>query len=172
MGYKPKVHFEPGGDTLTVEDGGTLNVVAGGTINGVSNAITLASSAETEAGALTNKAVTPKGLSDTLAADTASSAETLAGASTSKFVTPKGVSDTLGKIQAYSFAGHNLAGACAAAGVKIGDTVLCVVGLSAADLGDVSSKFEAAVTVADQIQQSAASDLHSNTYLALVLRQN
>lgn len=65
-----------------------------------------------------------------------------------------------------TFAGHNLAGACAAVGLKVGDVIVSVAGLTT--VGNAATLFETTVTVADQIQQSSATDLHASNYLALV----
>lgn len=59
--------------------------------------------------------------------------------------------------------GHNGAGACTLTGAKVGDKVIANVNLS--DLADGTSAFETTITVADQIQQSSASDLSTKKYL-------
>lgn len=69
-----------------------------------------------------------------------------------------------------SFDGRNGAGACTATGLQVGDVVLSVAGLTAGALGDASSSFESTITVADEIQQSAAGDLSLNDYLAIIYR--
>lgn len=53
--------------------------------------------------------------------------------------------------------GNNGAGAVAVAGAVVGDNVLNVTNLNAP--GDVTSGFESTVTVADQVQQTAVTDL-------------
>jgi hypothetical protein len=53
--------------------------------------------------------------------------------------------------------GKNGAGAVTLAGTAVGDNVVNVTNLSTP--GDVTSSFEATITVAGQIQQSAATDL-------------
>jgi hypothetical protein len=60
-------------------------------------------------------------------------------------------------------AGHNGAGAITVAGAVVGDTVMCVVNLSAPALA--SSSFEATVSVAGQVQQTSASDLSGSTFM-------
>jgi hypothetical protein len=60
-------------------------------------------------------------------------------------------------------AGRNGAGAVTATGAKVGDKVVAVVNLTDAASG--ASAFESVVTVADQIQQSSASNLTSKTYV-------
>jgi len=70
-----------------------------------------------------------------------------------------------------SFDGRNGAGACTATGLAIGDKVMSVVGLTDDVSGNQADKFEATITVADQIQQSSATDLSTKDYLALVFHQ-
>jgi predicted metalloprotease with PDZ domain len=101
-------------------------------------------------------------------AELATSAEAVAGADAARAVTPAALTAALENLKLMTFAGAAAAGPCTAAGLAVGDTIVGVVGLTAGALGDASSSFEPAVTVADQIQQSAESDLHANTYLALV----
>lgn len=64
--------------------------------------------------------------------------------------------------------GHNNVGACTATGFKVGDTVVTVLNLT--DGTDDSAKFESAITVADQIQQSDAGNLSAKKYLFQVER--
>lgn len=76
-------------------------------------------------------------------------------------------------IKKYKSAGRNGAGSLVATGVKVGDEVVAVIGVVTAtgavvDTLDSSGDFEATVTVVDQIQQSAAGDKSTNTYLFLV----
>lgn len=68
------------------------------------------------------------------------------------------------------FTGHNLAGACTATGAKVGDVVLAV-NTTAGTLAGRGS-FEATITVADQIQQSAAVDLSAAQYDLLLLARS
>lgn len=67
-----------------------------------------------------------------------------------------------------SFAGRNGAGACTLVGAAVGDRVLSVAGLSAADLGDTAASFESVITVVNQIQQVSVGNLSANAYLALL----
>jgi hypothetical protein len=60
-----------------------------------------------------------------------------------------------------SFTGHNGAGACTVTGLSVGDTVVGVVDLTAP--GGASSSFEATVTIANQLQQSSATNLSAHT---------
>ena len=68
-----------------------------------------------------------------------------------------------------SFTGKNLAGACTLTGAKVGDKVLGVAGATAGVVGFKASSFESTITVADQIQQTAAADLSSNLYTVLLI---
>ena len=72
-----------------------------------------------------------------------------------------------------SFTGRNLAGAITLTGAVKGEQVNGVTGLIGgiggtiiANNGSAASLFETAITVADQIQQSSATDLTAKTYLA------
>lgn len=100
--------------------------------------------------------------------ETATNAEALAGQSTDHAVTPANLGNVLAKIFPVTFTGKNLAGACTATGVAVGDRILGVAGITA--VGIVSAKFESVVTVVDQIQQSAAEDLSAANFVAIVYR--
>jgi hypothetical protein len=80
---------------------------------------------------------------------------------------PEQLKHELVNFKAVSFDGKNGAGACTAVSLEVGDVVLGVAGLTA--LGDASASFEGVITVADQIQQSSASDLSLNDYLVIVI---
>jgi hypothetical protein len=69
-----------------------------------------------------------------------------------------------------AFTGHNNTGACTATGLKVGDKVIGVVNLT--DGTTATSSFEATVTVADQLQQSSASDLSSKKFSLLVVAKS
>lgn len=64
--------------------------------------------------------------------------------------------------------GKNGSGAITATGAAVGDTVLGVAGLTAGALGAADASFEATITVANQIQQSSASNLSANDYLVVL----
>lgn len=70
-----------------------------------------------------------------------------------------------------AFAGSNGAGACTATGTKVGDTVIGVIDLAAGSVSAAAS-FESTITVADQIQQSSASDLSLLKYALLVVAKS
>lgn len=61
-----------------------------------------------------------------------------------------------------AFTGKNGAGACTLTGAKVGARVMGVVNLSTP--GDAASSFEGVITVADQIQQSSASNLSAAVF--------
>lgn len=141
----------------------------------------VATSAEAAAGTSEELLVTPKALADlaagfTPAASTtvqgkvelATDAETIAVTDAARAVTAHGLGTALAKLFVISFAGSNLAGACTATGVAVSDVLFGVAGLTT--VGQVDSKFEAVVSVADQIQQSAAEDLSTANFVALVYR--
>jgi len=138
-----------------------------------------ASDAEALAKSATNRAITPGNLAVIGSTATfsglvelATTAEAIAGSDTARAVTPAGVAAVTAKMDIISFAGRNLAGACTATGLRVGDIVLSVTGQVAADVGDKSSLFEGTITVADQIQQSSATDLSTRVYMALILRKS
>jgi hypothetical protein len=141
--------------------------------------IELASSAETITGTDDTKGVSPAGLAALTASATrdglvelATDAEAILGSDTARAVTPANLAAVTAKLDIISFVGKNGAGACTMAGVAVDDVVLSVTGQVAADVGDKSSLFETAITVADQIQQSSASDLSTKVYMALILRKS
>ncbi len=76
-------------------------------------------------------------------------------------------------IKCLAAAGKNGAGAITLTGAAVGDRLLAVFGAPTAG-GALEAKapgtdFEAAVTVADQIQQSSASNLSANTYIFILI---
>lgn len=75
-------------------------------------------------------------------------------------------------LELIAFAGAAAAGPCTATGLKVGDVILSVTGVVAADVGDQSALFETVVTVNNQIQQVSASNLSTKVYHALVLRMS
>lgn len=66
------------------------------------------------------------------------------------------------------FGGLDGAGSISLVGVKAGDKVSTLVGISGVS-GDQSAKFEGVISVADQIQQSSTDDLSGNLYRAYIL---
>jgi hypothetical protein len=69
-----------------------------------------------------------------------------------------------------TFDGKNGAGAITLTGATVGQYVLAVACISpGTQVGyDASANFEAQITVADQIQQSASGDLSANDYVAII----
>ena len=65
--------------------------------------------------------------------------------------------------------GRNAAGACStgASGLKVGDKVISVVNLT--DIAEASGDFESTITVADQLQQSSASNYSAKKFAVTVL---
>lgn len=61
------------------------------------------------------------------------------------------------------------AGPVTLTGARVGDKVLGVANIT--DGADGASAFESTITVADQIQQSSASDLHTKAYLVQVAKR-
>lgn len=136
-----------------------------------------ASDAEALAKTKTDVAVTPGNLAALGSTATfagfvelATNAEALAGTDTARATTPANVAHVIGRLMPSSFTGHDGAGACEATGLKVGDVVLGVTDMT--NTGDVSSEFETAITVNDQIQQSGAGDYSADTLLALVLQKS
>ncbi len=68
-----------------------------------------------------------------------------------------------------AFTGVAAAGPITLTGTKVGDVVLGVANTT--DGGTGASLFESVITVADQIQQSSASDLHLKKYTVLLLKR-
>lgn len=190
-----KVRFENGGDKLVIGAGATFEVEAGATATGLVAAeaattttpgsVELATSAEATTGTDTSRAVTPKALADaatthvaaasaTVAGkvELATDAEALAGSDQVRAVTPHGLGSAIKKLDIISFAGRDGAGACTATGLNASDIILSVTGIAAGTVGDQGDKFEAVVTIDDQIQQSDAGNLSANIYMALVYRQS
>lgn len=66
-----------------------------------------------------------------------------------------------------AFAGKNGAGACTLTGAKVGDTVAGVVDLAGASASAAAS-FETVITVANQIQQTSASNLSAVKYAVIL----
>ena len=136
-----------------------------------------ASDAEALAKTKTDVAVTPANLAALGSTATfaglvelATNAEALTGTDTARATTPANVAHVIGKLMPIVFTGHDAAGACTALGLKIGDVVLGVTDITAT--GDVSSDFEATITVNDQIQQSGSGDYSTDALLALVLQKS
>ncbi len=77
---------------------------------------------------------------------------------------------SLNNITPVSFVGAAAAGPCTLTGAKVGDKVVFVTGVASGTVGNQSASFEAVITVADQIQQSAAGNLSANVYLAHLAR--
>lgn len=65
------------------------------------------------------------------------------------------------------FTGRNGAGAITVTGAAVGDTVVGVCNTT--DGGSGASAFETTVTVANQIQQSSASDLSTKKYTVVLV---
>jgi hypothetical protein len=123
--------------------GGTLTIEEGATVTGLTGQTTFSSDAEVKAGTVTTKVTSPKT-----------------------------VATAVGMLTAINFVGKNGAGACTATGLKVDDVILSVTGVAAADVGDKSTLFESVVTVADEIQQSSASNLSTKVYTALIKRMS
>lgn len=74
-------------------------------------------------------------------------------------------------LKTYTTLGSNGAGAITVTGAQVGDVVTGVVGTTAGTLGDLSAGFETTITVANQIQQSSATD-YSAKALLITLNRN
>ena len=82
--------------------------------------------------------------------------------------------NTVGTIASYEAAGRASAGAITTTGTKVGDKVIAVLGRVISTgvwTALANSSFEATVTVANQIQQSTATNLSVNTYIFVVQSQ-
>jgi hypothetical protein len=145
----------------------------------VAGKVELATDAETQTGTDATRAVTPASLAATTATATragvvelATAAEALAGSDTARAVTPAGLQGSIANVELISFSGAAATGPCTATGLKAGDLVLSVTGIAAGTVGDQIAKFEATISVNDQIQQSDNGNLSANIYLALVHRKS
>jgi hypothetical protein len=78
-----------------------------------------------------------------------------------------GVKIAAGALKYLAFTGKNGAGAITLTGAAVGDKVAGVANTS--DGGSGASAFETTITVADQIQQSSASDLSTKKYTVLLI---
>lgn len=98
----------------------------------------------------------------------ATNAEARAGSSTALSTTPANVANMFAGLKFITVDGRNGAGAITATGAVVGDVVVGVAGLTAGALGAATASFESAITVADQVQQSSASNLSANDYLVVL----
>jgi hypothetical protein len=158
--------------TLPIEST-DLNVAASATAAGI---VELATNAETIAGSSDALAVTPASLQAKVASDTAKGivelatvGEVKAGIDTDRAVTAAGVRGVMSGLKFISFDGVAAAGPCVAVGAGVGDLVLYVAGLTGGALGNASANFESTITTVQEIQQSSASNLSANDYLAVLL---
>ena len=71
------------------------------------------------------------------------------------------------KYRKYEFGGLDGAGAISIQGLRKGDDVITLTGVYGVS-GDQSANFEATVSEDDQIEQTSASDLSDNLYVAVV----
>lgn len=71
------------------------------------------------------------------------------------------------KYRKYCFYGNSGAGGISVPGARVGDEVITLVGVYGVS-GDQSVKFEAVVTVQDQLQQTDAGDLSDNQYVVVL----
>jgi hypothetical protein len=71
------------------------------------------------------------------------------------------------KYRKYEFEGMNGAGSISLPGARTGDDVIKLVGVYGVT-GDQSGKFEATISVDDQIQQTDAGDLSENQYVVVL----
>jgi hypothetical protein len=144
--YQGKVYDKQGGDELVVASGGKITVEAGGEIDVSAGTLTPGTTAIADGAVTTTKLA--------------------AGAATLPKIDVSG-------IKCLAAAGKNGSGAVTLTGTAIGDRVVAVFGAPTAG-GALAVKlpgtdFEAAVTVADQIQQLSASNLSANTYVFILI---
>jgi len=101
----------------------------------------------------------------------ATNAEALAAQSITLAITPAQLGVVTAGLKLLSFDGVAAAGPCTLTGAAVGDYVIMVTGLTEGALGNASASFEGAITVINQIQQSSASNLSANNYLALLIKR-
>lgn len=133
---------------------GTVKTLQVGTLQGLNGAAVAGSAASSSAQGLV---------------ELATSAEAITGTDAARAVTPAAVRAVMQKLKMISFDGKNGAGACTATGAVVGDVVLAVFGITGGALGAAGASFEATITVVNQVQQSSASNLSANDYVALLL---
>jgi hypothetical protein len=80
----------------------------------------------------------------------------------------RSATDNPGSLVMLTSVGHNLAGAATLTGAVVGDKVIGVSDVT--DSLTKTSSFESFITVADQIQQTAAADLSAKTIVVLLQR--
>lgn len=97
----------------------------------------------------------------------ATDAEAVTGTDTARAITAANLRAVLANLRIIPFTGHNEAGACTATGATTDAVVLCVGDITNGGL-QATSDFETAITVADQIQQSATDDLSSVNLIMLI----
>lgn len=143
----------------------------------VAGKVELATTAEAITGTDTARAVTPAGLaayapaaSTTTAGkvELATQAEGQAVTDQARAVTPYALGKALASLDILSFTGAAAAGACTLTGAKVGDVVFGLAGLT--DMGGATSKFEAIITVDDQIQQTDNGNLSAKNYVVVLYR--
>ena len=84
-------------------------------------------------------------------------------------VTPSGAPTMVTK---RSFTGKNGAGACTLTGALVGERVIAISKVTGTYLGTPMSDFENIITVADEIQQSSASNLSAVTFSVKTMPAN
>ncbi len=138
--------------------------------------VELATDAETITGTDTTRAITPANLAALTATasrkgiiEIATDAEAVAGSDTARAITAANLAAVFAKLKTISFDGRSGAGAITATGAVVGDKVLAVFGITGGALGAAGASFEATITVINQIQQSSASNLSANDYVAVLL---
>lgn len=153
------------------------NLAAIGSTATFAGLVELATDAEAITGTDTARAVTPANIQAKVSSATAkgivelaTNAEAQAGVDTARAITAANMAHVIGATDIISFVGKNNTGACTATGLKVNDIILSITGLASGTAGDQSAKFEAAVTVNDQIQQTDAGNLSANVYMAFVKR--
>jgi hypothetical protein len=144
--YQTKVYEKQGGNELVVANGGKITVEAGGMI-------------DVSAGTLTPG-------TNAIADGAVTTAKLASGAATLQKIDITG-------IKCLAAAGKNGARAVTLTGAAIGDRLVAVFGAPTAggalEVKAPATDFEAAVTVADQIQQVAAGNLSTKTYVFLLI---
>lgn len=133
-----------------------------------------ATNAELVTGTETEKAVTPANVTALTASATqagiielATSAEVIAQADTARAVTPAGLAAMLANLVIATFTGHNDAGACTLTGATTDSVVLSIANISSMGITPTSD-FETAISVADQIQQSATDNNSAVNYVCIL----
>ena len=82
---------------------------------------------------------------------------------------PENIKNHIANFKALTTLGRNLAGTLTVTGLKVGDVVIAVAGLTAGSLGDQSALFAQTITAANTLSQISATDQSAKTFIVFVI---